>query len=798
MKYLFHNFINTLKRYKASSLLNIVGMAVAFAAFYLILTQVSWNFNFNRNLEHSDRTYLLSITNDYSSENFSPYLCRPIGNSVITTSKGVETGGVINSMSWANDHFFYKKVGSEITKIHWRIGAEGTKGGFETIGLKPVSGSMERLQEPNTVGVSESLAEKYGLEIGDVLAYDNTEESMTAELVVVFADMPRNTSFSNLTVIRDVGKHNEDSYSEWGFCYFMRLHDASEKDAVIANAEAIMKEHFSEEDKHCFNLTSMEDLLYANDISYARSERGGNKTTDISLLVVAILILLIALINFINFFFALVPVRIRSVNTYKVFGMSRKSLVMNFVLESVGMVLISLVISTVIILLLKGSALAAALNSPFGFVDNIGITILTIAVAVLMTAIGSIYPAMYITSFQPAMVLKGFSTATTGSNLRTVLIGLQFIVSIALILCSSFVKIQHKYMMNYNLGFDREQLIYGTFQGEASASLLSYYGPANQSFENVLRTDPRIKDITWADGDIIETGRMGWGRGYKGEQIYFQCYPVAWNFLDFMGIEMVRGRGFNKSDEQCEGGAIVFNEEADRRFGIDFDSPFYGHSDFATEIAGVCKDFHFKPLQFGNDAFAFYVFGKNPWRERMPNIYVRTEAGANPFEVIQFIRETVARLDPTFDIDLLSLSTFDESLEKKYEGEKNLSMIMTLFTLIAIIISLMGVFGIVLFDTQHRSKEIAVRRVIGAEVKDILRMLNLKYIYMVLICFVIAAPVSYIIIIKYLAGFANRTPVHWWVFAATLLTVMAITVLIVTVRSLKAATDNPVDHIKDE
>lgn len=797
MKYLFHNFFNTLKHYKVSSLLNIIGMAVAFTAFYIILTQVSWNFNFNRNLENADRTYLLSITNDYSSEAYSPYLNRPVGNAIVTTSKEVEVGGVVNGMSWNDENYLYGKKGQETTKIPWKSGAEGTEGGFEAIGLKAVSGSMEKLREPGTLGVSESIAKEYGIEIGDVVAFDNTPEAMTAQIAMVFADMPRNTSFSGVSVIRHIGSNNEDNLSEWGFNFFMKLRNPEDKDSVLENAAAVMKKYYPE-DNHKFALTSMEELFYAKDINYARNGRTGNRATDISLLIVAILTLLIALINFINFFFALVPVRIKSVNTYKVFGMSRKSLVVNFVMESLGIVLISLAMSAVLICLTAGSSFASALHSPCAFADNPGVAALTVLVALLSTAAGSIYPAMYITSFQPAIVLKGFSSATTGSNLRTMLIGVQFIVSIILIICTSFVKIQHRYMMNYDLGFDREQLLCGVFLGETSASAVSYYGPSNQAFENTLKADPRIKDITWSDGDIIATGRMGWGRNYKGEQIYFQCYPVSWNFLDFMGIEIVRGRDFQESDSRCEGGAIIFNEEADRRFGIDFDSPFNGHSDSYSEIAGICKDFHFKPLQYGNDAFAFYVFGKNPWRDRLSNFYVRTEAGANPFEVIQFIKDKVAELDPTFDMDLLSLSTFDKSLEKKYTEEKNMSMIMSLFTLIAIIISLMGVYGIVLFDAQHRSKEIAIRRVIGGEAGDILKMLNKKYVITVLVCFALASPLSYLIVDRYLSGFANRTPIFWWVFAATVIVVLLVTVMIVTVRSLGVATSNPVDHLKNE
>lgn len=797
MKYLFHNFLNTLKRYKVSSLLNIVGMAVAFAAFYLILTQVSWNFNFNKNIKDADRTYLLSIRNEYSGDGFSPYMCRPIGEEIVSTGKGVEVGGIINAMTMENNIFLYKKEGSETIKIPFSSGAEVSEGGCEAIGLEVVSGSMDKLREPGSLGISETLAEKYNLELGDILSWDMSESGTVSRVVLVFSDIPENTSFSGVSVIRHIGKRDEGVYSNWGHNFYIKLEKGSDVDSILENARNVMLQYNNEKPNE-FKMTSLEDIFYDNNIGYVRMTRTGNRTTDISLLVVAILTLLIALINFINFFFALVPVRIKSVNTYKVFGMSRGSLVLNFILESVGMALISLVISAVIVRLAVNSPFAAVFRSPCGFADNPGVTVQTILAAILSTAIGSIYPALYITSFQPAMVLKGFSAATTGSSLRTILIGLQFTVSISLILCSAFVKIQHDFMVDHDLGFDKEQLVCGSFNGEPTASILSYYGRSNEAFNDILRSDPRIRDVAWADGKFISADRMGWGRKYKEEEIYFQCYAVSWNFLDLMGIEMVRGRNFQKSDEQSEGGAIIFNEEADRRFAIDFDVPFYGHSDSDCEIAGICKDFYFRPLQFENDAFAFYVYGNAPWRDRLPNIFVRTEAGANPFDVIEFIREKVAELDPTYDIDLLKLSTIDQSLELQYKEEQNLSMLMTLFTLIAIIISLMGVFGIVLFDTQHKSKEIAIRRVLGAEVKDILRMLNRKYVITILICFLIAAPLSCVLIVRYLSGFANRTPIHWWVFAVTLLAVTVTTVMIVTARSLKAACSNPIEHIKEE
>ena len=196
----------------------------------------------------------------------------------------------------------------------------------------------------------------------------------------------------------------------------------------------------------------------------------------------------------------------------------------------------------------------------------------------------------------------------------------------------------------------------------------------------------------------------------------------------------------------------------------------------------------------------YYIFGKDhSWREQgLTHVYVRTSAGADVHKVIDFIRSTALELCPDMDPDVINLEPFDEKLARKYNSEDKLSKQVTAFTLIAIILALMGVFGLVFFETQHRMKEIAVRRVLGAEVKDILSMLSRKYATIVLICFVIAAPVSYLVTERYFSNFAYHMGIQPWVFVAALMVVLVVTVALVVVRSFSAATKNPVESIKAE
>lgn len=807
MRYILINFVNTLRHYKASSMLNIFGMAVAFAAFFIIMTQVRWGLTYNQGIDDIDRIYVMTMPSAQKEGNKSVYLCRPLAEQIITSSSVVESYGLASFNASSGSPILELEKDGVRRQISSAI-QNFTMGALSVFGFEAEQGSFDDFSKPDALAVSSRFAKENDLEVGDVLIYGSDE--IRIEIVAIWKDeFPVNSGPGSANMMVNMGNRFIDNWGEWSWSYFVKLNSSDDVKSFEETASNVLRQALSDElgdnqeaienqmERLKISLVPYEDVYYNPNIeSKWAVSQSGNQATDISLLVVAILIILIALINFINFFFALVPARVRSVNTYKVFGTSRSTLIFNFIMESVGLSLIALILATVIVVLFGRSSLVEILSAPLDADINISIVILTVVVVLASAVAGSIFPALYITSFQPAMVLKGtFGTSGIGRSFRSLLIGVQFTISIALIVCAIFVRLQHSYMMNHDMGFDKEYLITGNLP-----SGVYWWGDKNNSFENKLRNNPDIVDLTWSDGQIVNVGRMGWGREYKGKRIDFQCYPVAYNFLSVMGIEIVQGRNFSPADEDAANGVMIFNEEAQRQYDITLEEYGPNHrGETLAEVAGICKDFSFRPLQLSNYPLAFYIFGKDhTWRSGLHHIYVRIAAGADPRKVMSFIRNTVLEIAPDTKPETIYLDLFDEELARMYKAEDRLSKQITAFTLVAIILSLMGVFGLVLFETQHRKKEIAIRRVLGAGMGDVMRMFCWKYSVIVIICFVIAAPVSWIIIDNYLSNFAYRTSLDWWVFAVALAVVLAVTITVVVTRSYKAASSNPVESIKSE
>lgn len=811
MKIAFRNFLTTLRRYKISSLLNVIGLTLAFTAFYVIMTQVWWELGYNRSLHEADRIYLVENEDWYEPGKWSSWLNRPVPERVIASTAGVEVGGCMwggfgSGTCWTSNEpsFGYNKFSASCGSVSLPF--------LDVFAFRSVEGDVHDIGKPKSVIVSREAAERMRVGVGSLIWVDTDEPQPDGamEVVAVFEDFPDNSLLGECEVVKNLGETNLYTTSEWSFNYFVKFRPGADPDEFArqwtnvnqemqreaAEKRAAAGDAADDDDEsgiYGVRLSPVSDLYFESD-SQAPC-RQGSVVTTYTLLGIAVLVIVLAFINFVNFFFALMPVRIRTVNTFKVFGAPASSLRFNFVFEAFGLVLIALLAAWYVSFALQGTEFASYISASLALSQNLEVVGLVAVVAFVMALAASLYPAWYITSFAPALVVKGsFGGTRSGRRLRTLLLGVQFFISIGLIIATSFIRLQHDYMMHYDMGFDKENLL---------AVRLSERGAVSyDALRQKLLSDPQVKDVTGATSRLVSVGRMGWGREFKGRQVAFQSYVVQPDFLRVMGIPITDGRDFLESDFDKELGTMIFNEAARREFEMQVGDRINGFVSPDEQIVGFCADFNFKPLQYGVSPFCFYLLPKKIQQENywhLPHVvYVRMTPGADIAAVTAHIRRCIAEVDPRTEPGDIVVRVFDEELGLEYDNERKLTAIVGLFALLAVVIALMGVFGLVLFETQHRRREIAVRRVMGASRGEILAMFNRRYVMLVAVCFVLAVPVSIWAVRHWLAGFAYAVPLYWWVFALALAGVLAVTALTVTVRSWRAVNENPAESVKSE
>ena len=811
MKIAFRNFLTTLRRYKISSLLNVIGLTLAFTAFYVIMTQVWWELGYNCSLHEADRIYLVENEDWYEPGKWSSWLNRPVPERVIASTAGVEVGGCMwggfgSGTCWTSNEpsFGYNKFSASCGSVSLPF--------LDVFAFRSVEGDVHDLGKPKSVIVSREAAEQMRVGVGSLIWVDTDEPQPDGamEVVAVFEDFPDNSLLGECEVVKNLGETNLYTTSEWSFNYFVKFRPGADPDEFArqwtnvnqemqreaAEKRAAAGDAADDDDEsgiYGVRLSPVSELYFESD-SQAPC-RQGSVVTTYTLLGIAVLVIVLAFINFVNFFFALVSVRIRTVNTFKVFGAPASSLRFNFVFEAFGLVLIALLAAWYVSFALQGTEFASYISASLALSQNLEVVGLVAVVAFVMALAASLYPAWYITSFAPALVVKGsFGGTRSGRRLRTLLLGVQFFISIGLIIATSFIRLQHDYMMHYDMGFDKENLL---------AVRLSERGAVSyDALRQKLLSDPQVKDVTGATSRLVSVGRMGWGREFKGRQVAFQSYVVQPDFLRVMGIPITDGRDFLESDFDKELGTMIFNEAARREFEMQVGDRINGFVSPDEQIVGFCADFNFKPLQYGVSPFCFYLLPKKIQQENywhLPHVvYVRMTPGADIAAVTAHIRRCIAEVDPRTEPGDIVVRVFDEELGLEYDNERKLTAIVGLFALLAVVIALMGVFGLVLFETQHRRREIAVRRVMGASRGEILAMFNRRYVMLVAVCFVLAVPVSIWAVRHWLAGFAYAVPLYWWVFALALAGVLAVTALTVTVRSWRAVNENPAESVKSE
>ena len=773
-----------------STLINILGMSVAFAAAMILMVQVKWDSTYDKNFEGHEKVFRME--NNWMDDGlFYTGISRPIIELIRTVSPNLEAVGTLKE---GGQQVFYKEGDKEsaITIPYAQIDSSM----LSVFPFEWVEGSAKEFTTRGTAILNEAFAQMiFGEEsaVGKLLL---TGDSDQYRIIGVFKNTPRNYSM-HYGIIANMGDWFLHEGNEWSFSAYLKLYNPAQvRETESAILDALAPDLFegsSDEEiakyRKGFRLSNLHDAHFERDVR--ANIASANKSITISLAAIAILLILIAIINFINFAFAEIPFRIKSINTRKVLGEGRGSLIGRQIVNAGIIALVAFALACLIVHVVSGTSWASYVSDSIALKENIGILAITLGVALLSAVAAGIAPALYSTSQPAALVLKGsYGTSVRGRSLRNALVALQFILSFVFILMALYVNVQTKFMANKDMGFPQENIL---------QVWCGYYaGGAHNAVHDKLLQNPSIVDVTFSDNLIVSDQKMGWGRtGDDGKQVFMEVLPVTDDFVRFFGLQIVEGRDFQESDNQSETGCFIANETFIQSFPqYHVGSLVGGHVD-NTEIVGIVKDFNFKSLKHPMGPLVLLNWGKTQWRN-FSVMYVKTAPGADFKEVSDYIKETVCAFDPSREPDQVAVRHLDEWIENMYQSEQSLGKLITIASLVALLIAIIGIIGLVFFETQFLKKEIAVRRVNGATVGSILQMINKKYLVMAGSSFVIAAPIAYYLMTAWRKGFAYQSPVPVWIFLVALLAVATITLAVVTLQSWRAANVNPVESLKNE
>lgn len=784
MKTLFRNLLSVLRRFKMATALNIIGLSIAFSAFMAIMMQLDYDWNFDRSQPDADKIYRLETMVD---NGIYAIISRPLADRFIASSPHI-IAGTLASPSHKKEMSF-SVIGDPEQNNYRELALKVYPNYGDVFEFKMIEGEKDALEQPNTALIPLSLSRKlFGSETAIGRQLKSDDEIFT--IGGVYKDFPGNTMIENNIYSPIPADFLQHEWGESQFYAYIRVDDPVNSKYLIDNFNnnfdaSALGPNFDWMGKLNLRLTPLTDIHFTTDVQFDFYPKTGRQTLWV-LLAIAIIILLIAGINFTNFSTALAPMRIKSINTQKVMGAEEKILRTAMISEAVFISFLSFLLSIGLVYWLSISSLSTLVNADLSLSSHPVILIATGILSFLTGLLAGTYPAFYTTSFSPALVLKGnFGLSAKGRKLRSGLISVQFFASFALIICSLFMYLQSNFMQNSPLGYDKDQLIVVDIPTDITDK--------KDAITNQLKSYSAISDATFSD--LLFSGSdhyLELSRDFKDETVRFQAIPVDASFLRVMGIDILEGRDFRKDDERTHDGVFIFNEKASKTYQIKVGDKIGG-----AEVVGLIPDINFASFRTEIVPMAFYIWGEYKFASQILDnyAYIKVNAGTDMRTAISHIRSTLESFKPDY---LYNVRFFDEVIQKLYENETRFSSLIILFSLIAVFISIVGVFGLVVFDSEYRRKEIGIRKVLGSTISEILVLFNKTYIRILCICFLLAAPVAWYAVEKWLENFAYKTPLAWWVFLLSFLLVSLITSCTVTFQSWRVANANPVDSIKTE
>lgn len=779
---IFYNFFITLKRYTTSAILNILGLSLAFAAFIILVSQYAFEHGYESYNKNADRTYRVAVTYKIQPADATLALfSQPAIDRLSATSPHIVAATMFDT--WQKNKLYTITLPDGTEKSFYSDFCQVYEQFVTVADIDIIEGDTNALKSPWNVIISESMAETIfpgESAIGKSLTWDKHLCTVGA----VYEDIPKNSQFKNSVYYT---RQSDKKFGD-GQVNFLFLVTVDSPDNVDDVSE-LMTATFNEYNKSIgYNvdckivMTPITDLYYTTNVQYDFTDKG-NKTTTNMMLIIALLIIIVATINYINFASSMAPLKIKMLNIQHVMGAGLWRIRLSIILESVMIAFLSFLLSLLIVGGVSATSFSNLWIADISISANAYTIICTAFTALLVGFIAGVYPSFYMTSFTPAIILKGnFAMSSHGKVYRSVLIGFQYVISICLIVAALFINLQNKYVNKYDLGYDKSRIAVVKTAQEHDVLI------------SEMKSNNEIEDVAFSAQKIgCRDYYQDWSFNYNDVTWDFNLMQVSYNFLDIMGISVSEGRSFSIEDQNSPDGLMVFNRITPKNNGepIRLNEPT-GVSKYNV-IGFIDTPIHLQTLYVPENPFCFYY--NRIYEESYQYMYVKIKTGVDKYQAIDKIKKSINKIDPTYQVHVEFL---DDQLNELYKKDTRMGTLITTGSVLAILISLMGVFGLVLFETQYRRKEIGIRRVIGASIEEILMLFNKKFFIIILICFIIAVPLSVYAIRFWLSSFQYKIPVFWWVFAIALSIVLIITIITVTARSWKAATENPVKSIKTE
>lgn len=770
MKIPVRNFFHMLRVYPKNAFLNILCLSIAFSIFYILHIHILWEWSFDGFHKDADYIYRVEVDNTKSRTDILSFT---ESEHILKHSPHIVAGGIYFNQTEGRTNVKIQERDAEATEIPmvW-VNPDFPK----VFTFDMYEGFSDCLKDPEHIIMPLSMAKRLFGESTSYLDKELREENgQILRIKGVYRDFPTNTRLSNIIYRSPDASFERELHHAgyWNCRLFVKL-NIRDNGRLFDNygRKTISDDPF----RIC--LRPLKDIYFAQNVVSLERIPGGNRQLTYFLLFTAFFVLLIAGINFFNFISSLIPLRIKSINIMKIFGASVARLRISLLLETVFLACISCFLAFVWIELLSKTDLNDYLNASISLSDNLPFAAFTLLIALVSGFLIGLSPALYMTSFPPLLAMKGiFVRSWQGRVFRNALVCIQLVIAIILTVFVFFIHAQLGYMQN-DLGFDKDHIVV----------VENYIDKDNNTFINKLKEYSAIEDAAFSELTLggNDFSYPTWSLPFQEKTITFDVLFVTSGYLNTMGIPVTEGRDFREEDGN---GTLIFNECARQAYNLHIDDQFDGN-----KIIGFVPDVHFRSFRESTTPMAFYFSDGIGSTFKTTNI--RIKEGGNRKEVVSYINNVYKTLYP--DSGNVSVRTYDEILKELYQKEKKQSNLISVFSLIALLICMAGIFELVNFDTQSRRKEIGLRKVHGATRMGIVWLFNKTYLGILCISCIVAIPVAVYGIIRWLENFTYRIPVYGSIFFVAVATVFIIVVVTVTNQCWRTANDNPINTTRNE